>query len=100
MNFITKNKLLIVFAFIVIIFIYFKSETTNEGFNQSPICDSYLKESLNRYPCTSKNTKRYFLDWCNSYRRRLGMFPSLPTAMSRFYRFRETDIMLDSLGDD
>ena len=76
---------------------YSKWQSKNEGFNQTEICDSYLKEAMNKYPCTSKNTKREFLDWCNSYRRRLGMFPDLPESISRFYRFRKTNILLDSL---
>ncbi len=103
MNYLTKNRVLIILSFIVITIImmeYAKRRNQHymkEAFNQSDICDSYLKEAIHRYPCSSQKAKRHFLDWCNSFRRRHGMFPDLPTAFSRFFRIREDYLTYDSL---
>ena len=100
MDLITTNRILIFVSFIIITLImmmYSKNRLRKEPFNKTEICDSYLKEVVHRYPCSSPAAKRNFLDWCNSYRRRHGIFPSLPDSFSRFYRIRDHYYTFDTL---
>jgi hypothetical protein len=109
MNYLTKDRILIVVSFIIISLIMFTysknrfnyfdkdSNKITENFNEIELCDSYLKEALHTYPCSSPGTKRHFLDWCNSWRRRQGFFPRITDAMAMFYRFRDTDLTFYSL---
>lgn len=100
MELITKDRVLIIITFIVISLImltYSKNRLRKEPFNQTELCDSYLKEAIHRYPCSSPKAKRNFLDWCNSYRRRHGIYPSLPDSFTKFYRIRDHYLTYDVL---
>lgn len=79
--------MIIIIVIVLMILLFLKSNNSIEGFNKTKICYQYLNESVNKYPCASKRTKREFLDWCNSFRRRHGFFLNIDDAMSKFYRF-------------
>lgn len=90
--------ILILSIIIILIIILIKTSNTNiEGFDKTKICYQYLNESVNKYPCANKTTKRQFLDWCNSFRRRHGFFLNIDDAMSKFYRFHITNSTFESL---
>ena len=46
---------------------------------------------MKKYPRTSIRTSEEFRNWCNSYQRRLGWFPNLPDALSRFHNIYNTN---------
>jgi hypothetical protein len=93
-----ENIILIIIGLLIISFLTCSSTSNNkEGFNNSELCESYLKEAIHKYPCSSPKAKRNFRDWCNSYRRRIGIFPNLPDSISKFYRLREEYLTYDSL---
>ena len=84
-------------AVLIFLIIYVITRRQFEPFNNSKICDEYLKEAINRYPCASKYTKRQFNDWCNSFRRRNGFFLNPADAMSKFHLFHHTNSTFDSI---
>ena len=105
----TKDRILIIITFIImtlVMFTYSKNKNKNrdqnteknrENFNQTEICDRFLKEALHKEPCSSPDTKRHFLDWCNSHRRRVGRYPRITDAMAKFDHFNRTYNLFYSL---